>query len=735
MAFNFQGGPSISMGMPQGQPNMMPGGLGMMGPMPGMMPGFQVPLPGMSHDQQTMVNPGLNDAPLEFNTNKNKPPMPISGGDLDERMVGNQFPLEAGEMGSRNDRDQRGRDSRSERRGDRRKEMNSRHKDHNSERSRSRGRASRELEKELNEPGVSNSSDDMPVNSGSSGSDMGPNNVWTSGMIPGMQYPMMGSINPMIMDPNMMMPPFGMMGGIGIGQEGGMVAPENMMVKEVIQLKSVTLIPPPPTTPMPITRERPPGCKTIFVGGLAENTTEEIIREVFSRCGEMLTIRLSNKKFCHIRFLLEQSVDAALYFSGYRMRIENKMDAPNTGRIHVDFAQARDDQYEWECKQRQLQREQRHRDRVEKERLRVPSPPPVPHYTEHEATSVSEKIKVEESFGKAVQVVITWLERGDCNKRNASTFYSMIQSTNSHIRRLLTEKATHEEELQRARDLMKARMQSLLLQYAQIERVFAAASHKKVWDHFTKAQRKNIEMWKKQADEIKAIELEEHLNSGGDDEMDLSDEDDGMKKKPRFDDRIHVIKEENDSLRCQLEAYKNEVDLVRAELKAELDATEAKLAASMKNVQALTQQLTDSIMMGNCERTRVMELEKRLEKVQSSALSKENGCKDDGSAEKSSPPPLPVAAPPPLPPLPGKLVESDAKLIGLISMFLHVHPFGAGVDYIWSYLQKIEPGLRPADIEALLAQFPSLFQQELSGIGANMERKWVISVFKPRDSS
>lgn len=34
---------------------------------------------------------------------------------------------------------------------------------------------------------------------------------------------------------------------------------------------------------------------------------------------------------------------------------------------------------------------------------------------------------------------------------------------------------------------------------AQVERVFAAASHKKVWDHFTKAQRKNIEMWKKQA--------------------------------------------------------------------------------------------------------------------------------------------------------------------------------------------------------------------------------------------
>lgn len=33
----------------------------------------------------------------------------------------------------------------------------------------------------------------------------------------------------------------------------------------------------------------------------------------------------------------------------------------------------------------------------------------------------------------------------------------------------------------------------------QIEKVFNAASHKKVWDHFSRAQRKNIESWRKQA--------------------------------------------------------------------------------------------------------------------------------------------------------------------------------------------------------------------------------------------
>lgn len=40
----------------------------------------------------------------------------------------------------------------------------------------------------------------------------------------------------------------------------------------------------------------------------------------------------------------------------------------------------------------------------------------------------------------------------------------MIQSTNSHVRRLLTEKGTYEEELQKAKELLKGRMQGLLIQ-------------------------------------------------------------------------------------------------------------------------------------------------------------------------------------------------------------------------------------------------------------------------------
>lgn len=238
----------------------------------------------------------------------------------------------------------------------------------------------------------------------------------------------------------------------------------SVIAKETITCKSCILLPPNPNAPPPSTRDRPKGCRTVFVGGLPENISEDVIREVFEPCGEITTLRLSKKNFCHIRFVFEASVDSAIYLSGYRIRINNQSDSANCGRLHVDFAQARDDQYEFECKQRQYQREQRHRERIERDRLRPLSPPPVVHYSDHEAGSVAERIKQDETFSKAAQILITWLDRGDCNKKNSSTFYSMIQSTNSHVRRLLNEKTTYEDELNKAKEMFRKHMQSLSTQ-------------------------------------------------------------------------------------------------------------------------------------------------------------------------------------------------------------------------------------------------------------------------------
>lgn len=66
----------------------------------------------------------------------------------------------------------------------------------------------------------------------------------------------------------------------------------------------------------------------------------------------------------------------------------------------MDFAQARDDFYEWECKQRMRAREERHRRKLEEDRLRPPSPPAIMHYSEHEAALLAEKLKGRTALGR-----------------------------------------------------------------------------------------------------------------------------------------------------------------------------------------------------------------------------------------------------------------------------------------------------------------------------------------------
>ncbi|KAJ8919902.1 hypothetical protein NQ315_006431 [Exocentrus adspersus] len=633
----------------------------------------------------------MNDSPLEFNKNRTTP---RTSEDKDDA---SQSPSEKRSRGnSRSSRDRRDTE-----------------KSHDSD------------------SNLSGTQDVIPIQNGPG---IGTSNMWAQPIcvtLVGMGYPMVG-MN-MIMDPSMMsMNNYGMMPPM-IAPDPNMIPDPSMMmnpVKEIIHCKSCTLFPPNPNAPLPTTRERPPGCRTVFVGGLPENMTEDIITEIFERCGEITTLRLSKKNFCHIRFVYEASVDAAIFLSGYRVRIGSNTDTANIGRLHVDYAQARDDQYEWECRQRQLQREQRHRERMEEERLRPPSPPPVVHYTDHEAAAVSEKIKQDESFAKAVQIVITWLERGDCNKRNANNFYSMIQSTNSHVRRLLNEKSQYEDELKKAKDIMKGRMQGILLQFSQIERLFLAACHKKVWDHFTKAQRKNIETWKKQSLEIKNIQLEDASNERDDDEMDVSDDDEPTRKRHRNDlsnEERNNLKEENDNLRCQLEAYKNEVEVLKMDYKKDMEEKDKQFKMVQQTLQGMQQQLIEAKRKQSEEETRVKELQAKLKSENKSKHlnDKEIITLDDSENEQSDS----VSVTDCSTEATQRFNECDAKLVGIISAFLNVHPFGAGLDYIWSYVSKIESNLRPADIESLMNRFPTVFKQELVGIGANIERKWIFNAF------
>uniref|UniRef100_A0A8C1KJQ6 Ecto-NOX disulfide-thiol exchanger 1 n=1 Tax=Cyprinus carpio TaxID=7962 RepID=A0A8C1KJQ6_CYPCA len=516
-----------------------------------------------------------------------------------------------------------------------------------------------------------------------------------------------------------------MMAGISLVQPHP-VAAELPVIKEIIHCKSCTLFPQNPNLPPPSTRERPPGCKTVFVGGLPENATEEIIKEVFDQCGEIVAIRKSKKNFCHIRFSEEFMVDKALYLSGYRMRIGSSTDKKDSGRIHVDFAQARDDLYEWECKQRLLAREERHRRKIQEDWLRPPSPPPIMHFSEHEAALLAEKLKDDNKFSDASAVLFTWIDRGEVNRRTANHFYSMIQSANSHVRRLMNEKAQHEEEMELAKEHFKNSLLAILTQFEQITAVFTAATRQKAWDHFSKAQRKNIDIWRKQCEELRNAQSEEIMGIRREEEMEMSDEDleENPCKKMRMEDTVLsaqtcALREENDSLRWQLDAYRNEVELLKKEqgktYRTEEDHTQEQqlhfLQQTMQNMQQQLLRLQEELKGKELELEQAKDEQRYLEGEVLSFREKVGQISWQHMFINK----------------PALLSVSHT---GIISTFLHVHPFGANIEYLWSYIQRLDTKISAGELERLMVRLPNMFQQEFSGVGATLEKRWKFCGFE-----
>lgn len=263
--------------------------------------------------------PGINDSPLEFNMKKNQP---ITGNDFMDLENSNDAIVD------------RERENRLKTRG---------MKCNSIDRERSLDRKIDNSSPEKNNLNLNLSQSELMFNGllGMQQSFMmmpGMMNMMDSSILGMQQFPLMNQLNPPL--PSV------------LPTVESTTSSNLASLKEVISCKSCTLLPPNPSAPPPTTRERPVGCRTVFVGGLPELMTEDIIREVFDRCGEITTLRLSKKNFCHIRFAFGASVDSAIFMSGYRIRIGSNTDGINCGRLHVDYAQARDDQYEWECRQR-----------------------------------------------------------------------------------------------------------------------------------------------------------------------------------------------------------------------------------------------------------------------------------------------------------------------------------------------------------------------------------------------
>lgn len=189
--------------------------------------------------------------------------------------------------------------------------------------------------------------------------------------------------------------------------------------------------------------------------------------------------------------------------------------------------------------------------------------------------------------------------------------------------------------------------------------------------------------------------------------------------------------------------YKNEVTLVKSDLKNDTDIKEQQIKVLQETIRNMQTQLLDKERDSG---QRIKDLEEKLKSANvkelllktkiatsnnnqanrraESSSTDDHGGQCDSNSETTSEPAILAG------PLKWERVdEDDARIISLVSAFLVVHPFGASTDYIWSYVNRFVP-VRPKGLEEILARYSNLFVEDVTGVGARIERKWRYSGFE-----
>ncbi|RVE51842.1 hypothetical protein evm_003462 [Chilo suppressalis] len=359
-------------------------------------------------------------------------------------------------------------------------------------------------------------------------------NAMQHNMMPGMN--MMPNMMPNMMDPTLMMM-------------------NQLMPNQPIYFSTGILLPPLPGMSLPNRREKPLGCRTIFVGGLPNGITVEVVTEIFQRFGHISDVKLHRQGVCHVRFANHVSVEQSFNLSGYRFKLHEQTENEAT-TLFVDYALNRDDQNEYERNKRHPQ----------------PAPVRIEPFTPANLTSISEKIKNDDDFSEAAPTLHGWLERGECNKKYANTFYSLIQAANNHVRRFFNDKMQVDEEFQTAKNAVKEKYLKIVTQFEQVAKILTVAKHQRVSDHFTKQQRRNIEMWLKMTEELDNIKEEYNLY--------FEDEDtEKSGKNVVAMEKYEELQRENENLTFELEGYRNEAHLAKDEAERKFEKFKAQFIA------------------------------------------------------------------------------------------------------------------------------------------------------------
>lgn len=239
--------------------------------------------------------------------------------------------------------------------------------------------------------------------------------------------------------------------------------------------------------------------------------------------------------------------------------------------------------------------------------------------------------------------------------------------------------------------------------------------------------------------EIRAVNLDDLA----DDEMDLSEDEGGStSKKSRWDvrkeHRDSTSEADSQSVRSELEIKTMQIQVLQEtirNLQTQLLENKSKEMDRHSKISDLEGKLKEANVKQLLLKTKIATTQSKLSLCATNTSSSKGDSEvDESDLAEVTPTAVvqPVVEPPKTPP-PAAIDPREAKVITLVSTFLVVHPHGASIDYIWSYVSRYVPEFKAKLLEEVLQRYSDLFREEVSGIGAKIERNWKFCGYESKD--
>nr|XP_023020481.1 ecto-NOX disulfide-thiol exchanger 1-like [Leptinotarsa decemlineata] len=281
------------------------------------------------------------------------------------------------------------------------------------------------------------------------------------------------------------------------------VSQMNQTFKKILEFKSCKLYPPKPGDTEYSTRTKPPGCKTVCARGLPRCVSKHTMREIFKVYGKIKDLKME-KDCCYIQFVEESSVDPAMSLSGFRIVMQDRLGGLISRLICMDYAKEEGGQGLSQVSD-DLQPTV---DKVQHPEVQAVI------CTESALTNAFAVIKQRDKFTDAVQLLISWLEKGDCNTKRYQKFFEMIAIAKNHVDRLLALRKKLLDDTNKSTFQRREEADEISSQISHIEMLYTTICQKKVMDRFSVAQRRILHSERLNSDISGTLDCETPLIHG-----------------------------------------------------------------------------------------------------------------------------------------------------------------------------------------------------------------------------